>query len=230
VADIGCGMGVLSGFLENKVSRYVGMDISIERLKQARLRNSSAKCFWVVGDAQNPPFKENCFDAVMSLEVIEHLPDSSAYLRGISRILKEKGTFILSTPGSLFFTDNTRGLYQDQHLYGFNPYRLAGILRKNYFKVRSIRGVGFRLHLVIPVWLGSDLIKYCFSKIKRVDLRSGYGVPISLEFDIVTHPWVRKFYGAMRSKKLWNFCMRIAGAVARVFPEFSSTMVVECRK
>jgi ubiquinone/menaquinone biosynthesis C-methylase UbiE len=230
LADIGCGMGVMAEASRGKYIKYVGMDLSWERVKQAREKVKSDTCFWVVGDAQHIPFKAGSFTQVVSLEVIEHVPDSGAYLQEINRILTRGGRYILSTPGSLFYSSRIGRLYQDQHLYQFNPRVLRRLLKKNSFRVRFVRGVGFRLQLVIPLWLGSDFLKRVYAKLKKTDLKSGPGVPISLEFDIVTHPRVGRFYSAFKSKALWNCVMRIAGLIGRFFPGFSSTMVVECRK
>ncbi len=230
LADIGCGMGILAEVCRDKLAKYVGMDLAFERVKQARLRVPDKKCFWVVGDAQNLPFKSGSFNNVVSLEVIEHLPDTKAYLKEINRILTPGGNFILSTPGSLFYNSDSGRLYRDQHIYQFNLRVLKQKLRNSCFRPLSSRGVGFRLLLVIPVWLGSNLLKFIYIKIKRVDLRSGYNVPVSLEFDIVTHPWVNRMHFALKSKKIWYFFMRVAGAIGKIFPELSSTMVVECQK
>ncbi len=230
LADIGCGMGILAEVCRDKFVKYVGMDLAFERVKQARLRVPDKKCFWVVGDAQNLPFKSKCFNYVVSLEVIEHLPDTKAYLKEINRILTLGGNFILSTPGSFFYNSDSGRLYQDQHIYQFNLRVLKRELRNSYFRPLSNRGVGFRLLLVIPVWLGSNLLKFIYAKIKRVNLKSGYNVPISLEFDIVTHPWVNRMYFALKSKRIWHFFMHVAGTIGKFFPELSSTMVVECRK
>ena len=170
------------------------------------------------------------FNNVVSLEVIEHLPDTAAYLKEINRILSPGGDFILSTPGSLFYNSDSGRLYRDQHIYQFNLRVLKRKLRNSCFRPLSSRGVGFRLLLVVPVWLGSNLLKSIYAKIKRVDLKSGYNVPISLEFDIVTHPWVNRMYFNLKSKKTWYFLTRSAGAIGKIFPGLASTMVVECRK
>ncbi|MFA6384144.1 MAG: class I SAM-dependent methyltransferase [Candidatus Omnitrophota bacterium] len=230
VADIGCGMGIMAGMCRDVYEKYAGMDISLERVQQARRLLPSAKCFWVVGDAQRLPFKQGSFDQVVSLEVIEHVPDPAAYLNEINRALVRGGSLILSTPGSFFYNDNRARIYRDQHLYQFNPGTLKRLLRKCSFAVCSSHGVGFRVQLFIPVWLGSDVIKFLYACLTRSKLKSGYGRAISLEWDIVTQPWVSKLYFAFKDKRVWFFLMRIFGAAGGFLPGLSSTMVVECRK
>jgi SAM-dependent methyltransferase len=49
-------------------------------------------------DPIHMPLKNNCFDYVVSLDIIEHLEKDIACLHEIHRILKEDGTLVLSVP------------------------------------------------------------------------------------------------------------------------------------
>jgi SAM-dependent methyltransferase len=52
----------------------------------------------VVTGAQHLQFRDHMFDAVVSVEVIEHVPDAHAMLSEIRRVLKPGGWAIISTP------------------------------------------------------------------------------------------------------------------------------------
>jgi SAM-dependent methyltransferase len=52
----------------------------------------------VVADAQTLPFPDQSFDAVVSVEVIEHVPDGRAMLTECHRVLKPGGWAVVSTP------------------------------------------------------------------------------------------------------------------------------------
>lgn len=66
VLDAGCGNGVLTNLLDGQTS-VVGIDRSYAALQWV----SSSKC---QGDLVELPFADNTFDAVVSTEVLEHLP------------------------------------------------------------------------------------------------------------------------------------------------------------
>ena len=52
----------------------------------------------IVGDITDIPEPSASFDAVMCIEVLEHLPDPPAALRELSRLLKSGGMLILTAP------------------------------------------------------------------------------------------------------------------------------------
>jgi SAM-dependent methyltransferase len=52
----------------------------------------------IVGDIINIPEPSESFDAVMCIEVLEHLPDPPAALRELSRLLKSGGMLIVTAP------------------------------------------------------------------------------------------------------------------------------------
>jgi ubiquinone/menaquinone biosynthesis C-methylase UbiE len=58
-------------------------------------------------DAQNLPYAKDSFDAIVSCETIEHLPDPPAALREMARVTRSGGTLFLTTPN--YF--NLMGLY-----------------------------------------------------------------------------------------------------------------------
>lgn len=52
----------------------------------------------IVSDITNIPEPDMAFDAVMCIEVLEHLPEPIAALRELSRLLKPGGTLVLTAP------------------------------------------------------------------------------------------------------------------------------------
>jgi SAM-dependent methyltransferase len=84
VLDIGAG----SGYLQDVVSDYTGLDIS-----------PTAKRFFrkpfVLGSAIALPFPDNHFDAVWSIFVLEHIPTPEQALREMRRVVKDGGYIYL---------------------------------------------------------------------------------------------------------------------------------------
>ncbi|MDD5638489.1 MAG: methyltransferase domain-containing protein [Candidatus Pacebacteria bacterium] len=95
---IGCGsqddMSIISERCEG-----VGIDISAEAVKKSKEKYPRFEYF--VADATNLPFPDNSFDCVVCSEVIEHIPEDEKVLSEAKRVLKNKGTFIVTTPNWL---------------------------------------------------------------------------------------------------------------------------------
>ncbi len=227
--DIGCGMGILAERVSWKIRRYVGVDISIERVKQSLCRAKAGKCFFVVADARHLPFKDASFDTAVSLEVIEHVPDTDMFLSEIKRVLEKRGRFVFSTPVSLFFENNTWRLYQNQHIYEFSIPSLKALLKKSLFHVSCVRGIGFKLQVKVPLWLGSDVIKRAYKKLTGRELQSGYGHPVSFEFDMLTSSLLNRVYFGLKWKKPWLLFTEALGCIGTCMPLFSSNTVITCQ-
>ncbi len=91
VLDIGCGDRWVERHLPDRV-RYVGLDSVATGATLYRSRPD------VFGDAGALPFPDDSVDAVLLLEVLEHLPDPRAALGEIARVLKPGGTLLLTMP------------------------------------------------------------------------------------------------------------------------------------
>lgn len=101
--DIGCGTCWYS--INAAISGYdvTGMDLSGYAVKIGKKVGKSLgnetykKCDFLLGDAENPPFKEESFDSILYLNILEHLPDPEMGIKEISRVLKPGGCVILAT-------------------------------------------------------------------------------------------------------------------------------------
>jgi len=83
----------------------------------------------ILCDIKNIPVADASFDAVLCIEVFEHLPDPISVLKELSRILRPGGILILTAP----FTSVTH--YSPLHFYsGFNKYFFDKYLKEFGFK------------------------------------------------------------------------------------------------
>ena len=96
VLDVGCGTGAVIELLHEKYpdARYAGLDLT-----PAMVETASAKglenCKFVVGDAEDLPFAEASFDAVLSSNSFHHYPNPDAFFAGTLRVLRPGGRLIL---------------------------------------------------------------------------------------------------------------------------------------
>ncbi|HEX9776094.1 MAG TPA: methyltransferase domain-containing protein [Actinomycetota bacterium] len=98
VADVGCGEGYGAAQLATKASFVVACDYAEDAVAHARSTYGSDRVAWLVCDAQRLPFAPGSFDAVSSLQVIEHFTDTDEHLGGIARALKPDGWHYVATP------------------------------------------------------------------------------------------------------------------------------------
>ena len=95
VLDLCCGQGNVSEGLLKAGFSVVGADFSAKMLAQARERNSNGE--FVEADAQDLPFDDEDFDAVVCSFGMMHIPDQPQALREIRRVLKTGGQFIMTS-------------------------------------------------------------------------------------------------------------------------------------
>lgn len=99
VLDAGCGTGYGSSYLVGDgASQVVGVDIDARSIRYARRRFGSDFLRFVVGDCQELDLTSNRFDVVVSSNMLEHLPNPSAFLTCIVDLLKPNGTVLIALP------------------------------------------------------------------------------------------------------------------------------------
>lgn len=89
--DIGCGNKPLVKYLPDGVD-YIGLDYPPTVVKGYK---GKAKVF---GDGQRLPFKDDSFDCVTLLDVMEHLPRPEAAFDEMGRVARVGGLIITQTP------------------------------------------------------------------------------------------------------------------------------------
>ncbi len=94
VADIGTGCGATLAELSRRY-QAVGMDSSAEAVAFARTHGSRVVQGSLPDDV---PFDPGQFDAVLALDVIEHISDDRAAVSALVRLLKPGGILLVTVP------------------------------------------------------------------------------------------------------------------------------------
>jgi 2-polyprenyl-6-hydroxyphenyl methylase/3-demethylubiquinone-9 3-methyltransferase len=102
--DIGCGAGLASESLATAGHDVLGLDASADGIAAARahleahpLPAGSGPLTYRNGSAEDLVAEGQHFDAVIALEIIEHVTDPEAFMRLLSALVEPGGTVIVST-------------------------------------------------------------------------------------------------------------------------------------
>jgi len=146
--DIGCGPGTFLGQFSDRYERAVGIDIAEGQVAHARRNYSDVGAEFRVADLRDLTAAGEQFDAVVSIEVIEHLPmsDVQPFLALVRSVLRPGGTVVFTTPNYHSFWPiiewliSVRGHvdYRVQHLTHFNPSMLRRELKHAGFEIERL--------------------------------------------------------------------------------------------
>lgn len=127
--DIGCGGRPFEDFATPSITSWVGFDVPENDLAD------------VHGYAESLPFADASFDTVLCTEVLEHVAEPKRALCEMSRVLRDGGTLILTTPQSFCVHEAPFDFYR------YTTYGLAHLLDEAAFQIikSSPLGTSFRV-------------------------------------------------------------------------------------
>lgn len=115
VLDVGCGDGAMGEHVAQMGNNVVSIDLP----EIVVLSHGNTALSLMSGDAEHLAFAPESFDAVLALDVLDHLWKPQSFLNEAYRVLKPKTLLMVSAP------EGERGLDYDAH--------------KNFFTVESIK-------------------------------------------------------------------------------------------
>ncbi len=146
ILEVGCGGGMLLKLAEQR--GWVAHGIEISPSCGALLRPWLGERFHA-GDLSTAPFPAASFDAVVMIELIEHLPEPADYLRAAHRWLRPGGCLRLTTPNFRGVNGRLQGtrwrVITDEHLSYFDRETLRRLLDQTGFSHADIASTGLDL-------------------------------------------------------------------------------------
>ncbi len=129
VLELGCGPGLL--WRENLGRIPAGWDITLSdfspgMLQQARdnLRDAGRPFTFAVVDAQDIPFADDSFDAVIANHMLYHVPDRPRAFAEIRRVLRPNGRLYATTNGEAHLQELEALLPKDEFDFSHAPFDL----------------------------------------------------------------------------------------------------------
>jgi ubiquinone/menaquinone biosynthesis C-methylase UbiE len=143
VLDAGCGCGYGAHYLAmNGAKRVIGIDVAPEAIEYARCRYTAENLAFAMTNVTALAFPSEALDAVVCLEVFEHVADWERLLAESRRVLKPSGRIIVSTPNKQVFSPGQREPINPWHVREYSGDEFASILA-SYFEDVQLWGQAF---------------------------------------------------------------------------------------
>ncbi len=99
VLDLGCAGGFMAEAMAGRGAHVTGIDPAAAAIDAARshARNSGLRIAYDVGVGEALPYSDAAFDAVVCVDVLEHVADLNRVLAQVTRVLRPGGMFLFDT-------------------------------------------------------------------------------------------------------------------------------------
>lgn len=155
VLEAGCGEGYGADILRRADAVVTELDYDATTTAHVAARYPQSTP--VRGDLQRLPFADGAFEAVVNLQVIEHLHDQPGFVRECARVVAPGGRLVISTPNRITFSPGRDTPLNPFHTRELSASELADLLAAE-FEVDLALGVSHSPRLAARPTLVDELI------------------------------------------------------------------------
>lgn len=151
--DVGCGAGLLAEPLARLGAAVTGLDAAPENIAVAEIHAAQGGLAIDYRAGSVESLRDQRFDLVTCLEVIEHVEDPARFVRGLADALVEDGLLILSTPNRtpvsrlamITLAEGFGAIPRGTHDWNkfLTPDELTALFEDAGLRVRDVRGLAF---------------------------------------------------------------------------------------
>ncbi|WP_224825325.1 bifunctional 2-polyprenyl-6-hydroxyphenol methylase/3-demethylubiquinol 3-O-methyltransferase UbiG [Cognatishimia sp. MH4019] len=157
VLDLGCAGGFMAEALAERGAQVTGIDPAADAIAAAQVhaQQSGHDIRYDVGVGEALPYQDSSFDAVVCVDVLEHVSDLQKVLHETARVLKPGGMLLFDTINRnpiarlavITMAENILGLLpkgtHDPEMF-IKPSELKAALAEAGFEVGALTGLGPR--------------------------------------------------------------------------------------
>jgi 2-polyprenyl-3-methyl-5-hydroxy-6-metoxy-1,4-benzoquinol methylase len=181
ILEIGCSSGnLINKIKEQKKYNYIGSDAIKNHI--VKLSDQHKNIPFLVFDLLKNPFKKSISNALIMLNVLEHIKDDNSALLAANKILDKNGILIIEVPSGKSLYDD-----YDKKLMHFRRYNMKEIVKKIEnagFIVEEKTHLGF---LIFPIFaLVKIFNKFFKSKdilIKQTKISNNFFLQLLFSFE-----------------------------------------------
>lgn len=151
VLDLGCANGQHTLKAAKYVKKIIGVDVNKEELSKAKREANRQKIknahFFAASAEEKLKFKDQTFDKVLFLDVLEHLRNRDLALSEVFRVLKERGLLLLAVPNKntswkkLQRSVGLNSFADHDHKIEYSKDELPILFKKHRFSVKLIQPI-----------------------------------------------------------------------------------------
>lgn len=161
ILDVGCATGEITEYLTG--INYTGVDIDKNNILEMKKRN--LEVVEVDLSKQVPQIKKK-FNAILMLDILEHLQNPAAVIENVKTLLEKDGVLVISLPNDYNFFNKVRFILNKNINWDpFDPYGHLHIFPIKTGK-RFLEGCGLKIvnsYLLEPTkpgFLGKKVLKF----------------------------------------------------------------------